>query len=177
MKHKFKAGDKVTITMSGQGCATESINTTVTIKSLEKAYMAGVPGYSLTTYSSLWNNTIIGEGSFTLVAPTSIVDQLKSNMERTFKVGDRVVIKFDGHSSPGTIIQLNSYDESFVETAFGTTWYDNSRLTLRGPQKRSSITKKDILDLISNTLFRGQDDSMTLDAQVNLIYTQWKTTL
>jgi len=73
MQHKFKAGDKVTITMSGQGCATESINTTVTIKSLEASYMAGVPGYSLTTESSLWNNTIIGEDSFTLVVPTRSV--------------------------------------------------------------------------------------------------------
>ena len=70
MTHKFKAGDKVTITMSGQGCAHTAIGETVTIKSLEKSYMAGVPGYSLTTESSLWNNTIIGEDSFTLVPPT-----------------------------------------------------------------------------------------------------------
>ena len=73
MKHKFKAGDKVTITFSGQGCAHTAIGETVTIKSLEKAYMAGVPGYSLTTESDLWNNTIIGEGSFTLVVPTRSV--------------------------------------------------------------------------------------------------------
>ena len=52
--------------------------------------------------------------------------------------------------------------------------------TLVNEQLRSTvkpITKEAILDLISNTLFRGQDDSMTLDTQVNLIYTQWKTNL
>ena len=51
----------------------------------------------------------------------------------------------------------------------------------QGNPRRSStvkpINKEAILDLISNTLFRGQDDSMTLDTQVNLIYKQWKTNL
>ena len=103
-------------------------------------------------------------------------------MEREFKVGDRVVIKFDGHSSPGTIIQLNSYDESFVETTTGTTWYDNSRLTLRGKQKRSSITKKDIEGLIRLTMqdvcwrTRGSEDYV-IETEIPKIYNQWKTNL
>ena len=52
--------------------------------------------------------------------------------------------------------------------------------TLVNEQLRSTvkpINKEAILDLIANTLFRGQDDSMTLDAQVNLIYKQWKLNL
>jgi len=98
-------------------------------------------------------------------------------MEREFKVGDRVVIKFDGHSSPGTIIQLNSYDESFVETTTGTTWYDNSRLTLRGKQKRSSITKKDILTLMEDVeclVIKGKGE---MPVNLENVYNQWKTNL
>ena len=52
--------------------------------------------------------------------------------------------------------------------------------TLVNEQLRSTvkpINKEAILDLIANTLFRGQDDSMTLDCQVNLIYKQWKENL
>ena len=52
--------------------------------------------------------------------------------------------------------------------------------TLVNEQLRSTvkpITKEAILDLIRDTLYKGQDDSMTLDRQVNLIYTQWKSNL
>lgn len=101
-------------------------------------------------------------------------------MERTFKVGDRVVIKFDGHSSPGTIIQLNSYDESFVETTTGTGLVHNSRLTLRGKQKRNTITQKDIEGLIRLTMrdvcsrIRDSEDYV-IETEIPKIYNQWKT--
>ena len=98
-------------------------------------------------------------------------------MEREFKVGDRVVIKFNGHKSPGTIIQRNSYDESFVETTTGTTWYDNSRLTLRGPQKRSSISKKDILTLMEDVeclVIKGKGE---MPVNLENVYNQWKNNL
>jgi hypothetical protein len=98
-------------------------------------------------------------------------------MEREFKVGDRVVIKFDGHSSPGTIIQLNSYDESFVETTTGTTWYDNSRLTLRGKQKRNTITKKDILTLMEDVECLVIKGKGTMPVNLENVYNQWKTNL
>ena len=104
-------------------------------------------------------------------------------MEREFKVGDRVVIKFDGHKTPGTIIQINSYDgvvkydECFVETTTGTAWYDNSRLTLRGPQKRSSITKKDILTLMEDVeclVIKGKGE---MPVNLENLYKQWKNNL
>ena len=103
-------------------------------------------------------------------------------METRFKVGDRVVIEFDGHKTPGTIMQRNSYDESFVETTTGGSWYDNSRLTLRGKQKRNTITQKDIEGLIRLTMqdvcwrTRGSEDYV-IETEIPNIYNQWKTNL
>lgn len=97
-------------------------------------------------------------------------------MERQFKVGDRVVIEFDGHKTPGTIVKTNSYDESFVTTTTGTTWYDNSRLTLRGKRNHSSITKKDLIELMHMTFFFAKQEKMW-DKDCNTLYDMWKKTL
>jgi len=68
--HKFKAGDRVKIIQAGRGCASTSIGQTVTIKSLERPYMSGIPGYSIVERNPYWNTTVIGEDSFELVPPT-----------------------------------------------------------------------------------------------------------
>jgi len=60
-------------------------------------------------------------------------------------------------------------------------FFEQGDWTLVGIPEKSkpstTVNKEVILDLIRDTLFRGQDDSMTLDRQVNLIYTQWKSNL
>ena len=71
------------------------------------------------------------------------------------------------------------YSTGDVERFFReNTW---TLVNEQGKPRRSStvkpINKEAILDLIANTLLRGQDDSMTLDCQVNLLYEQWKLNL
>lgn len=60
-------------------------------------------------------------------------------------------------------------------------YFEQGDWTLLGIPEKSkpstTVNKEVILNLIANTLFKGQDDSMTLDTQVNLIYTQWKANL
>lgn len=72
-----------------------------------------------------------------------------------------------------------NYSTGDVERFFkGRDW---TLVNEQGKPRRTGtvkpINKEAILDLIANTLLRGQDDSMTFECQVNLLYEQWKLNL
>ena len=101
-------------------------------------------------------------------------------METKFKIGERVIVQFDGYTNLGTVIDTRS-TETFVRTVVGTTWYNNVRVSSMEKATASrTINKIDIHNLIGIIRQEICDTNMISlknELDVTKVYNEWKETL